>query len=94
MAVAPDRRAVSAPYLFAWFQHFDLATITSGSSVPQLNKQDLAPLRIPLPPLSEQERFGRFAGSAKLIRERLDARLGGLERLFATVSARAFAGDL
>ena len=54
MGVQPLPDLVEARYLFAWFQSFDLATITSGSTVPQLNKQDLAPLRIPLPPIDVQ----------------------------------------
>lgn len=41
--------AVNSTYLYEWFENFDLTTITSGSSIPQLNKKDLNPLLIPIP---------------------------------------------
>ena len=81
-------------YLFAWFQRFDLTRITSGSSVPQLNKQDLAPLKISLPPLELQEKFA--ARSNDIDAERSSQRLHFLELdyLFESLQQRAFAGEL
>ena len=38
-------------YLYWWLNSFDLSSIQTGTSVPQINRQDLAPLPIPLPPL-------------------------------------------
>ncbi len=47
--------------LLQWFKDFDLTSITSGSAVPQLNKGDLQPLKIIVPPLSMQDRFVSIA---------------------------------
>jgi|GEM_PF-1156961 len=44
-------------FLFRWFETFDLASLQNGTSVPQINKGDLAPLKIPVPPLPEQRRI-------------------------------------
>lgn len=44
------------PYLWMWFMGLDLGPLADGSNVPQLNHGDIAPLPVPLPPLSEQQR--------------------------------------
>lgn len=54
MGITPNS-SVNLEYLYNWFQCFDLATIVSGSSVPQINKRDLSPLKVPVPPLYLQE---------------------------------------
>ena len=43
-------------FLFQWFQSFDLRTITEPGPTPQLNKKNLEPLLVPVPPvLAEQK---------------------------------------
>lgn len=44
-------------YLYYWFLSFDLSTLNTGTSVPQINNKDIYPLLFPLPPLAEQERI-------------------------------------
>lgn len=66
-ALDPNLMAIGAgpalrqELLFQWFKLFDLSTITSGSAVPQLNKGDLSPLRIVVPPVDQQDRFAAIA---------------------------------
>ncbi len=43
-------------FLFQWFQTFDLRTITEPGPTPQLNKKNLEPLIIPVPPTFEEQR--------------------------------------
>ena len=43
-------------FLFQWFQMFDLRTITELGPTPQLNKKNLLPLSIPIPPTREEQR--------------------------------------
>jgi type I restriction enzyme S subunit len=43
-------------FLFQWFQTFDLRTITEPGPTPQLNKKNLEPLIIPVPPTPEEQR--------------------------------------
>lgn len=60
MAIKPKEDIVLTEYLFQWFLNFDLLSITNGSSVPQLNKKDLDPLRIQIPAIKAQEKFRNF----------------------------------
>ncbi len=43
-------------YLFQWFQMFDLRTITDPGPTPQLNKKNLLPLNVPIPPSRREQR--------------------------------------
>ena len=43
-------------FLFQWFQLFDLRTITDLGPTPQLNKKNLLPLHIPIPPTLDEQR--------------------------------------
>ena len=44
-------------FVFYYFIKLDLGKLGSGSSIPQINNYDIAPLIIPLPPLPEQKRI-------------------------------------
>lgn len=69
MGITPQLSKLDPKYLYYWFQQFDLTSITSGSAVPQLNKQDLDPLRIPLPPLTKQKRIASLLARADRLRQ-------------------------
>lgn len=94
MAIAPRDSALNLSYLFQWFMHFDLASISSGSSVPQLNKQDLAPLKIQIPPLALQQTFAARIQAVESLKTTNRAALTELDALFASLQHRAFAGQL
>jgi type I restriction enzyme S subunit len=81
-------------YLLRWFHTFDLVDITSGSTVPQLNKRDLAPLAICIPPLDLQTRFASIVESIEQQKARQKAHLAELDTLFASLQSRAFNGEL
>lgn len=84
-ALDPNLMAIGAgpelrqELLFQWFKLFDLSTITSGSAVPQLNKGDLSPLRIVVPPLDQQERFAAIAQRVASIMNKQAIQLGDIE---------------
>lgn len=44
-------------FLYYYFLTFDLRRLTDNNTIPQLNKKDLEPLLIPLPPLDEQRQI-------------------------------------
>ena len=44
-------------YFYYWLLKIDLATLSDGSNVPQINHKDIEPLFFPLPPLPEQHRI-------------------------------------
>ncbi len=55
MGVVPDESV--AEYLWLWFAQVDLATLSDGSNVPQINNSDISPLCVPVPPIAEQKRI-------------------------------------
>lgn len=51
---------LTPPYLMAYFNMVDLGALDNGSSVPQINNKDIAPLVICLPPIELQAQFAAF----------------------------------
>ena len=49
-----------AEYLMAYFNMIDLGTLDNGSSVPQINNKDIAPLLICIPSKEMQDTFAEF----------------------------------
>lgn len=94
MGIAPIDEFLISDFLFGWFQFLDLASIQSGSSVPQLNKRDLAPLAIGIPDLAEQREFGRRVGRIRSLATNGASLLDTCEALFRSVQSRAFRGEL
>ena len=48
---------VPIDFFYQWLLSIDLATLSYGSNVPQINHKDIDPLPFPLPPLPEQHRI-------------------------------------
>ncbi len=94
MAICPDPDQLNQEFLFQWFLGFDLASIASGSSVPQLNKQDLAPLTMLVPPLPLPQTFATRIASIQALKATHRRALAALDALFASLQQRAFAGQL
>ena len=94
MAIAPRRSLLNLSYLYQWFMRFDLASISSGSSVPQLNKQDLAPLKIQVPPLALQQAFATRIQAVESLKATHRTAMAESDALFASLQHRAFAGQL
>lgn len=94
MAVTPQDHVVTTEYLLAWFSFLDLSSIASGSSVPQLNKRDLAPLKICVPPIDQQRTFSSVVQCVNDLSERLSDSASRLDSLFSSLQSRAFRGEL
>ncbi|MGM9425867.1 restriction endonuclease subunit S [Hydrogenophaga sp. MI9] len=94
MAIHPMPKLLDLEFLFQWLLGFDLSSIASGSSVPQLNKQDLAPLQVPLPPLPLQQTFATRVQAIEALKAQHRAALAEQDALFASLQQRAFAGGL
>jgi type I restriction enzyme, S subunit len=56
MAITPFE-GINLDYAYGWLLGIDLAKLNSGTSVPQINNKDVAPLFFPIPPLNEQHRI-------------------------------------
>lgn len=94
MGVHPDRKELTMSFLNGWFQTFNLSDIASGSSVPQLNKKDLAPLKVALPPVAEQVEYSRRIEALSMVRENALNSASHDEELFQVLQHRAFRGEL
>jgi type I restriction enzyme, S subunit len=69
------------PFLELWFSSFDLWTLNSGTSVPQINNKDIYPLKLPLPPLAEQHRIVAKVDALMALCDRLEASLTASENI-------------
>lgn len=89
---------ISAEFLWWWVQKLDLATISNGSNVPQINNGDVAPLPIDVPSASEQAEIARVLGITFSWIDRLAAEATSarrlIDRLHQAVLAKAFRGEL
>ena len=94
MGVMPKPGVLTSRYLFEWFKSFDLATITSGSTVPQLNKRDLSPLSIPVPTLARQAELGQRLSVVDARLAVVDRSSMALDALFDSLQGGAFSGRL
>ncbi|MND68385.1 Type-1 restriction enzyme EcoKI specificity protein [compost metagenome] len=90
MGVAPNAKHMNSIFLAAWFRFLDLASISSGSSVPQLNKQDLAPLVINVPSLQQQEEYGMRIEEVSRLSSHAAKSLDGAQMLFSSLQHRGF----
>ncbi len=55
MGVIPSER-IRPLFLYYYFKNIDFGTLYNGSSVPQINNTDIAPMEINLPSLDEQDK--------------------------------------
>ena len=93
MAIAPGGQTITTEFLRGWFSFLDLSSITSGSSVPQLNKQDLSPLRVAVPPLQAQERYKKLAIRALSMLDRHQKQSARAHALIAALQRKCFSGN-
>jgi type I restriction enzyme S subunit len=87
--------ALEQRYLFQWFKNFDLRTITEPGPTPQLNKKDLNPLLIPVPPtLTEQQ---EIADILEAIDRKINIHLRksrALQELFLSLLHKLMTGEM
>ncbi len=82
-------------FLFQWFQMFDLRTITDLGPTPQLNKKDLLPLKIPIPPSYEEQQ--RIVAILDAIDRKIDLhrrKRAVLEELFKVLLHKLMTGEV
>ncbi|MCM2289533.1 MAG: restriction endonuclease subunit S [Sulfuritalea sp.] len=83
-----------AGYFFTWFDGVDLARLSDGSNVPQINHKDIEPLTVPIPPLLEQHRIvaevDRLLSIAREAEVEVEANLKRAANLRQSVLGKAF----
>lgn len=92
MGITPSSEV--ADYFFMWFDSVDLASLSDGSNVPQINHKDIDPLAVPLPPIAEQHRIvaevDRRLSIVREVEAGVDANLKRAQALRQAVLAKAF----
>lgn len=98
MAVVAHPDALSADYLYYWSLTLDLATLSNGGVIPQLNRKDLAPLQVPVPPLDAQQRIveslQRSEAYCGQLRSEFDEAQAERKQLRESILRKAFTGEL
>ena len=96
MALTPHRDV--RDYFKRWFASIDLASLSDGSNIPQVNNKDIQPLPVPLPPLAEQTRIVAEVERRLSVVEELEAvvsaNLQRASRLRQSILQKAFIGQL
>ena len=89
---------VPTDFFYQWLSSIDLATLSYGSNVPQINHKDIDQLPFPLPPLPEQH---RIVAKIEELFTKLDAGIDTLHKVQAqlkryrqSVLKAAFEGKL
>lgn len=82
---------LTSQYLMAYFNMIDLGALDNGSSVPQINNKDIAPLVICLPPIALQEQFAAFVKQTDKSKETVQQALDKTQQLFDSLMQQYFA---
>lgn len=98
MAVIPSEK-LSPEFLFMYFLNVDMRKLGTGSSIPQINNYDIAPLRISFPePIAEQR---GVANGLQVLGAECDdlaaiytRKLAALDELKKSLLHQAFSGQL
>ncbi|MFD0883035.1 restriction endonuclease subunit S [Streptosporangium algeriense] len=89
MAIHPHKE-LDVRFLYHWFRTFDLLDISSGTTVPQLNKQDLHPLQLPIPSVEEQCRIAEVLDKADELRAKRRRAIALLDELAQSIFHQIF----
>jgi len=76
-----DETRVNLGFLVQFFRRRGFRDVTSGTSQPQIIRQNIVRVEIPLPPLSEQRRIAEVLDRAEALRAKRRAALAQLDAL-------------
>jgi restriction endonuclease S subunit len=89
-----DEGRVTNEYLAAVLRARGLTDAISGTAQPQITRQSLAHVKLPLPPLFLQNDFASRVAQIQIAQSCQRKSLRQLDRLFASLQHRAFRGEL
>jgi type I restriction enzyme S subunit len=97
MATIPNQR-IDPKYLLRFLETVDLMPLSQATTVPSLRKGDLEQIKVPLPPLAEQQEFVRRVEALFALADQIEARYAKakapVEKLTQSILAKAFRGEL
>ena len=89
-----DASKVELVYMATMLRIRGVNEAITGAAQPQITREKLSPVSIPVPPLLEQSRFARIAEAIAARRTSLQTHDVGFVRLFSSLQHRAFSGTL
>jgi type I restriction enzyme S subunit len=90
----PDSSRITIEYLAAVLRMRSMADTISGTAQPQITRQNLEHVKLPLPPLTLQSEFARRGAAMEQVKSRHHESLAELDAIFASLQHRAFRGEL
>jgi restriction endonuclease S subunit len=90
----PDSERITIEYLEAVLRMRSMADTISGTAQPQITRQNLQHVTLPIPPLLLQREFARRVAVVEKLKTAQRASLAELDALFATLQHRVFRGEL
>ena len=87
-----DEKQADLRYLFRALEETDFSSVITGVAQPQITRQSLARLQIPLPPLEEQKRIAAILDAADDLRAKRRESLAQLDALLQSTFLDMF-GD-
>lgn len=92
MVIHPQQNKLSQNFLFYLLKGLDLSDVITGAAQPQITRQSLAPKKIGIPPLSEQQHIVEELDLLSSIIEKKKAQLNELDNLAQSLFYEMF-GD-
>lgn len=97
MGIIPNN-TIKSEYLYYYFLNVDLGKLSNGTTIPQINNGDIAPLKIFLPPLSEQEqivtKLDSLSEKCKELENNYRQTITDCDEMIKSILAKAFNGEL
>lgn len=97
MGIIPNN-TIKSEYLYYYFLNVDLGKLSNGTTIPQINNGDIAPLKIFLPPLSEQEqivtKLDSLSEKCKELENNYRQTITDCDEMKKSILAKAFNGEL
>ncbi len=90
----PDSERITIEYLAAVLRMRSMADTISGTAQPQITRQNLEHVKLPLPPLLLQSAFAHRVTSVEKVTSQHRVSLLELDALFSSLQHRAFRGEL
>jgi type I restriction enzyme, S subunit len=87
-----DEKRVLREFLYHFLRKRRLNDVISGSAQPQITREGLTKIEIPLPPLTEQRRIAAILDAAETLREKRRQSLAKLDTLTQSIFLEMF-GD-
>lgn len=89
MGVSP-RKKLTTQYLYVYFLNLNLESLCDGCVIPQINNKNIAPLKIPVPPLELQEKFAAIVEQIESEKSKIKSTIAETQTLFNAMMSEYF----